>query len=234
MGQDLPLLSLLAQTELFGSLEEADLPACAEAFRKVSFESGRVLFMTGDPGDRAYLVSEGMVRLTLATPAGRELNVRMAGPGELIGEIAVLDSGPRTADAVAISTVTAYSITAASLGALFEARPRLARSVIALLCKRLRATTSQMEGIALHRIEFRLARFLLERLGAEPAPSHGRRQSLELGYSQSELARLIGASRPKLNVALGLLEKTGAIKRTSDRLFCDRDSLERLVDAQDD
>lgn len=234
MTQALPLLQLLRQTELFGALDETDLPACAEAFRKVSFDSGRVLFMTGDAGDRAYLVAEGMVRLTLATSAGRELNVRMAGPGELIGEIAVLDSGPRTADAVAISPVVAYAITAAGLGALFESRPRLARSVIALLCKRLRATTSQMEGIALHRIEFRLARFLLERLGTAPSSPQGRREPLELGYSQSELARLIGASRPKLNVALGVLEKTGAIKRTADRLFCDRDTLERLVESQDE
>lgn len=236
LGQmtDTALIQLLRQTDLFGALDDADLPACAEAFRKVTFEAGRVLFMTGDPGDRAYLVAEGMVRLALATPSGRELNVRMAGVGDLIGEIAVLDRGPRTADAVAISPVTAYAITAGSLGALFEERPRLARSVISLLCKRLRATTNQMEGIALHRIEFRLARFLLERLETVPQAAQGRRQPLELGYSQGELARLIGASRPKLNVALGLLEKTGAIKRTSDRLFCDRETLERLVETQDD
>lgn len=231
---DTALLRLLRQTDLFGALDEADLPACAEAFRKVSFEAGRVLFMTGDPGDRAYLIAEGMVRLALATASGRELNVRMAGAGDLIGEIAVLDRGPRTADAVAISPVTAYSITATSLSALFEERPRLASAVIAHLCKRLRATTNQMEGIALHRIEFRLARFLIERLQDAPQAGQGRRQPLELGYSQGELARLIGASRPKLNVALGLLEKTGAIKRTADRLFCDRETLERLVETQDD
>ena len=222
-------LGLLRRTELFGALEDEDLPVCAAAFRKVHFEAGRVLFQAGDAGDRAYLVSEGLVRLTLATSAGRELNVRMAGAGDLIGEIAVLDSGPRSADAVAISDVTAHSITAASLGTLFDERPRLARSVIALLCKRLRATTTQMEGIALHRIEFRLARFLVERLGEMPAATGPKRQALELGYSQSELARLIGASRPKLNVALGALEKTGAIKRTADRLFCDRAQLERLL-----
>lgn len=234
MSEGTPLDDLLHRTELFGALGDDDRAACAEAFRRVRFEAGQVLFLTGDPGDRAYLVADGLVRLTLATAGGRELNVRMAGPGDLIGEIAVLDSGPRSADAAALTDVTAHAITAASLAALFNERPGLARSVIALLCKRLRATTAQMEGIALHRIEIRLARFLLGQLGTQPASSATRRVPLELGYSQGELARLIGASRSKLNVALGVLEKSGAIKRTTDRLFCDREALERMVEEHGD
>ncbi|RJF94318.1 Crp/Fnr family transcriptional regulator [Oleomonas cavernae] len=111
--------------------------------------------------------------------------------------------------------------------------PRLARSVIHLLCRRLRATTDQLEGIALHKIEVRLARFLLGLLGQRTAPP-GRRLSLELGYSQSELARLVGSSRSKLNMALGVLEDAGAIKRTSDRLFCDPAMLAQFADSADD
>lgn len=230
MSKETPLVDLLHRTELFGGLGDEDRAACADAFRKVHFETGHVLFLTGDRGDRAYLIEEGLVRMTLATSGGRELNVRVAGPGDMIGEIAVLDSGPRSADATALTDVKAHAITASSLAALFRDRPGLAQSVIGLLCKRLRATTAQMEGIALHRIEIRLARFLLEQLGTRLASSSSGRVPLELGYSQGELARLIGASRPKLNVALGVLEKTGAIKRTSDRLFCDREALTRLVD----
>lgn len=229
MGDIQSVGDLLKGTELFGSLAEDDRMACASAFRPIRFEAGKTVFSTGDVGDRAYMIEKGLVRLTLATSAGRELNVRMAGEGDLIGEIAILDSGPRTADAVALTMVTGYSITAASLGHLFESRPSLSRCVIALLCKRLRATTSQMEGIALHRVEIRLARFLIDRLSSS-ASNPGKRTALELGYSQGELARLIGASRPKLNGALGSLEKTGAIKRTADRLFCDRDALVRIVE----
>lgn len=220
MSKGTPLDDLLRRTELFSTLDNDDRAACADAFRA--------------RGDRAYLVEDGLVRLTLATAGGRELNVRVAGPGDMIGEIAVLDSGPRTADATALTDVTAYAIKASSLTALFHERPGMAQAVIALLCKRLRATTAQMEGIALHRIEVRLARFLLEQLATRPASSSIGRVPLELGYSQGELARLVGASRPKLNVALGVLEKTGAIKRTSDRLFCDREALTLLVEGHGD
>lgn len=234
MSDGVQLSDLLRETELFGALDEKDRAACAQVFRKIHFKAGYVLFLAGDAGDSAYLIGDGLIRLTLATAAGRELNVRMATAGDLIGEIAILDSGPRSADAVAVTDVTAYSISASALAGLFTEWPNIARSIIALLCKRLRTTTAQMEGIALHRIEIRLARFLLERLGEEKSAPAGKRLPLELGYSQSELARLIGASRPKLNVALGVLEKTGAIKRTADRLFCDRGALERLVEADNE
>lgn len=220
---------LLRATELFGSLDDDDRRACARAFRKVQFEAGRLMFHAGDEGDRAYLIAEGLVRLTLATAGGRELNVRMAGPREMIGEIAVLDRGPRSADAIAVTDVTAFSITTADLDALFDGRKGVARSVIHLLCRRLRATTVQLEGIALHRIEVRLARFLLTQIGDRTA-APGKRVPLELGYSQSELARLIGSSRPKLNGALGVLEKIGAVKRTADRLFCDPEALAKIID----
>ncbi|WP_237153021.1 Crp/Fnr family transcriptional regulator [Oryzibacter oryziterrae] len=221
---------LLRGTELFGELTDDDRNAVAACFRLTRFEAGRTLFQAGDAGDRAYLLADGQVRMTLATAGGRELNVRVARRGDLVGEIAVLDGGERSADAVVLTDALAYVITAADLSGLFETRKGLARSVIALLCRRLRATTAQLEGIALHRIEVRLARYLLDRLDGQTAPA-GKRVPLEIGLSQTDMARLIGASRPKLNVALGFLEKEGAIKRTSDRLFCDPEALARIADA---
>jgi CRP/FNR family transcriptional regulator, cyclic AMP receptor protein len=74
----------------------------------------------------------------------------------------------------------------------------------------------------------------LSALGGRTAPV-GQRVPLDLGFSQSELSQLLGASRPKVNAAMGLLEQAGAIKRTLDRLFCDPGKLgeiaRRAVDA---
>ncbi|MCF4166744.1 Crp/Fnr family transcriptional regulator [Zavarzinia compransoris] len=232
MGEAEQVEILLRASEIFGGLDPEDRADCARAFREIRIESGRVIFSHGDPGDRAYLVGEGLIRLAINTAAGRELSVRIAKAGDLIGEIGALDGGPRTAEATAISPVVAYAVTAAELDRLITEKPALARAAVHFLCRRLRSTTDQLEGIALHRIEVRVARFLLDLLGdREPEP--GRRLSLELGYSQGELARLVGSSRPKLNLALGVLEQAGAIKRTSDRLFCDPALLARIVEAED-
>ncbi len=81
-------------------------------------------------------------------------------------------------------------------------------------------------------MEVRLARYLLVALGNRQAPP-GRRVPLELGFSQSELALLLGASRPKINAALGTLESAGAIGRTSDRLFCDPAKLATIAQRDD-
>jgi CRP/FNR family transcriptional regulator, cyclic AMP receptor protein len=214
------IVELLAATHLFSGLERPGLEACARDFAEIRIPAGQTIFARGDGGDQMYLVAEGRVRLSVMNEDGRELSVRVAAAGALLGEIAVMDGGPRTADAVAISSLRAYAIPRARLLSHAAAQPALAQGMIALLCRRLRETTDQLEGIALHSIEARLARFLLVALAGRTAEP-GRRVPLDLAFSQSELAQLLGASRPKVNMALGALEKTGALKRTADRLFCD-------------
>lgn len=226
------LNSLLARTDLFGGLAVGELEACAAAFREVHFDKGERLFARGDPGTHLYIVVEGRVRLAITTEDGRELSFRHAAAGDLFGEIAALDGSPRTAEATALTPVTAYSLEQKTFTSLRSARPAISDGVIAFLCRRLRETSSQLEGIALHPLEVRVARFLLLALGGrEPAP--GKRVPLELGFSQSELAQLLGASRPKVNTALGTLESAGAINRTLDRIFCDPVKLAQFA-RQDD
>ena len=86
--------------------------------------------------------------------------------------------------------------------------------------------------IALYPVEVRLARFLLIALKGQSSQG-GKRIPLELGFSQGELAQLLGASRPKVNLALGFLEEAGAIGRTPDRLFCDPAILARIAEKTD-
>jgi CRP/FNR family cyclic AMP-dependent transcriptional regulator len=214
------IASLLSRTDLFGGLAIDDLEACAANFREAHFIKGEVLFARGEPGTHLYLVVDGRVRLAIATEDGRELSFRHAASGDLFGEIAVLDGGPRSAEATAVTRVIAYVLERNLFRELWSVRPAISARIIAFLCQRLRDTSDQLEGIALYPIEVRLARVLLGRLGAwKPSPAP--RASVELGFSQSELARLVGASRPKVNTALGVLETAGAIKRTLDRIFCD-------------
>ena len=215
-----PIVELLAGTELFGSLEPDDLATCAAGFRQARFVKGEMLFARGDPGTHLYVVSEGQVRLAIATSEGRELSFEVAGTGALFGEIAVLDGWPRSAEATALTHTSTYMLDRNDFHRLRSAHPAISDAVISFLCRRLRDVSDKLETIALYPLDVRVARFLLAALGNRQAPP-GRRVPLELHFSQSELALLLGASRPKINTALGALESTGAIGRTSDRLFCD-------------
>ncbi|MEO1544634.1 MAG: helix-turn-helix domain-containing protein, partial [Pseudomonadota bacterium] len=96
--------------------------------------------------------------------------------------------------------------------------------------KRLREADQQLEAIALCPIEVRLARFFLANARAVDADADSGEVSVPFTMSQSELALLIGASRPKVNTALSLLETNGALKRGKDTIVCSIDELEDIAD----
>lgn len=218
------IAALIAGSAFFGGLMQgmppARLDALLRAFRPARFDAGQQVFARGERGDFLLVIAQGRVRLSLVSEDGRELSVRHGVRGDVLGELALLDGQPRSADAVALTPLSTYLLYRADLDALLREMPELSSRIIIFLCARLRATTDQLEAIALHPIEARLARFLLVALGGSKAEP-GKRVPLELGFSQSELAQLLGASRPKVNGALALLESMGAIRRTPDRLFCD-------------
>ncbi|HXF52678.1 MAG TPA: Crp/Fnr family transcriptional regulator [Hyphomicrobiaceae bacterium] len=222
---------LLAKTKLFGLLGEQDRDRIAQQMRPVSFTAGQAIFARGDPGTEVYLVLKGRVRLSVLSLEGRELSFTHAGPGDVFGEIATLDGGARTADATAVTAVEAMTLSRAALNRFLEISPELARAAILLLCGRIRDADLQLEGVALHRIEVRLARYFLSLVSQQHGqPTAGSKPKVVLGMSQGELALLLGASRPKVNAALMLLEDSGAITREGDRFICDCDELNQVAE----
>jgi CRP/FNR family transcriptional regulator, cyclic AMP receptor protein len=222
------VISLLSGTSLFGGLAADDLMVCAQAFKEKHLSKGQSLFLRGDPGTHLYLVETGRIRLAITTPAGRTLSFKVAREGDLFGEIAALDGDGRSADATAITEAKLHCLERGAFRDLWTTRPTLATSVVTFLCGRLRQMTAQFESVALEPLEVRLARFIVSALDFRSAPS-GKRIPIEFGFSQSELAQLLGASRPKVNAAIATLEKSGALKRTMDRLFCDPEKLAKIA-----
>lgn len=226
------LVSLLAQTSLFAGLSADDLTALAAQFKERQLAKGATIFLRGDPGQHLYLVESGRIRLAISTADDRNLSVRHATEGDLFGEIAALDGGPRTADAVAITKAKIHCLDRQKFRDVWANHAATAARVVEFVCRRLRETTAQFESVALDPLDVRLARFLLSALGSRRAPP-GKRVPLELGFSQAELSQLLGASRPKVNAAIASLEKAGAVGRTLDRLFCDPEKLAQISQRRD-
>jgi CRP/FNR family transcriptional regulator, cyclic AMP receptor protein len=226
------IVDLLGKTALFGSLADADRAAIAARMRRVDFTPDQMIFSRGDPGREIYLVLEGRIRLSILSSDGRELSFAHAGPGSVFGEIATLDGGERTAGATAISKVQAMALPQRAMLDLIENNPKVATAAIRFLCTRLRETDQRLEAIALHRIEVRLARLMLSALKLQSPVAEGKNVPLDLGMSQGELALLIGASRPKVNIALTMLEDMGAITRSGAKLNCDTQVLQNIADME--
>ena len=177
---------------------------------------GVSLFSPGEPSTSMFGVIEGRVRVWSVSGAGTEITLNFIGPGELVGEIGVLDGGPRTAGASAIEETRLLVIRRDAFFRAIEAEPALALRIIGLLCQRLRWVTARMEDSALRSAPERLAR-MLEHLRREYGrPSAG---GTEIGVrlSQGELARWTQMSREGLNKILarwseaGLLTSKGGI-----------------------
>lgn len=218
--------------DLFAGLDPAALEALAGLAQRRQWQAGETLFQRGDPGDWMLALAEGRVKLTLTTPSGRELTLRLAEAGDSLGEFALVDGEPRSADATALEPCSGWVLDRLRFAVLAEAHPALGLSVARYFSRRLRATTEQLEGIALYQLEARLARFLLFTLRQLNGPDLPPEAALRLEINQSELAAVLGASRPKVNRALQSLQELGAIRREGEVWQLDLPALRAAADPE--
>ena len=208
----------------------AEVTALAQ-WRK--WPSGTVIFQRGDDGNYMILVTEGRIKLSLITSQGKELSLRHLEPGTLLGEMAVLDGEPRSADATATVATEGYVIGKAEFMSFIARNPEAAEAVMRYLCRRLRETTDQLETIALYDLDSRVARFFLATLKQIHGDDLPDEASLHIALSQTEIAGILGASRPKINRSILSLEEHGAIRRKGSVIDCNIQRLVTLAEPED-
>ena len=219
---------------LFQNLPDAVLADIDAFATPVRWAAGAVIFQRGDAGAWLLALKSGRVRLSLITQGGRELTLRHAEPGDTLGELALFDLEPRSADATAVVDTAGYTLSLRAYEALSAKHPALAMGVARFLSRRLRETTEQLESIALYPLEARAARFLLFTLRQLNGLDLPARATLRLEISQTELATVLGASRPKVNRALLALAEAGALIKGADGWDCDIAALQALAEPDAD
>lgn len=206
---------------MFAPLPPEVLDAIAAAARPHRWRGGELLFQRGDAGDWLVALTAGQVRISVSTPGGRELVLRHAEAGEMLGELALFDADPRSADAFAVGEVTGQVLDRAAFRTIAGRHPALYDAALAHVCAMLRGTTDQLESIALYQLQARVARFFLfalRQLHGDDVPAGA---ALDLAISQGELAALTGASRPKVNRVLADLKAAGALEQAGTVWRCD-------------
>jgi CRP/FNR family transcriptional regulator, cyclic AMP receptor protein len=220
----------LRAVDLFRDFDDQTLALVAGAAQSRRYEEGQTLFLRGDQADAMFIVTAGKIRLSVTSVDGRDLTLRYAGKSEVFGEIALLDGGARTADAVAFQPSLLLVITRGRLDAIIAQNPAVAMAFVKALCTRLRDTTDQLESIALRSLEQRLAQLLANLARATGIKT--RFVDLTLDISQSEIAMMVNASRPKVNQILVAWHGAGIATRTSGTLRLDCDRLQDIADSE--
>jgi CRP/FNR family cyclic AMP-dependent transcriptional regulator len=200
---------LLRSVALFASMPDGELEALASGLGKRTFGKGMIIFHRGSLGQTLYIIESGLVRIFSLSESGQELTLNLYGPGEVFGEMALLDARPRSAGALCMERTVTYTLHRDAFGRYLEQTPALVHGVIELLIARLRYTTSHLESLAFLDVYGRVAGKLLE-LG-ERYGHEGGEVEIGLRLTQSELATWLAISRESVNKVLSSYRDQGLI-----------------------
>jgi len=180
----------------------------------------------GDDVGPVIVVLRGHVKIVKLAEGGREAIVAVRGEGDLIGELAAIDGGPRSTSVTSLEPIEALLVPRSDFTAFLEHRPRVALVILRIVAARLRYTSAQQAQFGTHDVVGRLAWRLLElsqRFGV-------RRESgieIELPLSQEELASWVGASREAVSKAFQLLRSLRIVETGRRRItILDLEALE--------
>ena len=123
----------LANIRMFELLNEDDRQALAEVVDELTVPAGHTLFQAGDPGDSLFIVREGSIELFIKDTVGQKIVLTLAESGDMFGELAMLDSGPRTATALALMESEVLVLDRDDLVLLFKRKPEAALHMLAAL-----------------------------------------------------------------------------------------------------
>jgi CRP/FNR family transcriptional regulator/CRP/FNR family cyclic AMP-dependent transcriptional regulator len=205
--------AIIRDVPLLARLPEADLRDLASRGRVQSYRSGVTLFREGDPGDALHVVIGGNVRVVVLSPEGSEATVAMLGPGEFVGDLALLDGRPRSASAVASEPTKTLVVTRDDFADWLSRRPKAALALLETLSLRVRRTDEALTDLSFLDLPHRLAKRLWDLAAARSSQGGGHvRANVRLRITQAELASMLGVSRESVNKQLNAFARAGLLK----------------------
>jgi CRP/FNR family cyclic AMP-dependent transcriptional regulator len=193
---------------------------------------GQVIFQKDDNGSSMMAVLRGRVRISAFSAEGKEIMLNVINPGDVFGEIALLDGKPRSADATATEDTQLLVVERRHFLPFLERHQDLMLRLLAVLCARLRQTSIALEQIALFDLPARLALVLLKLARDYGRPVAGATR-IEFKLSQRDLSTLVASSRESVNKQLGAWREDGVIVMEEGFIVLRRrEELEALVEVR--
>jgi len=202
-------VDLLSRVPLFSELSAAELERISRVSVARSFPAGVRVFHEGDHSDACYLVRSGDLRVTREHPDGRAIALATLGPGDLFGELAMLDGEARSASVETLTDSELLALPAADVRRLLADHPEISVKLIAALVRRLRETNERVARQSFQTVPSRVAGVLTQ-LIAEESASAGR-HGITIRMTQADLAQLAGTSRESVSRFLATLERAGVV-----------------------
>ena len=222
-------VELLQRVPLFEALAEEDLAQVAEVAVPRRFRSGEVVFREGDSSDTCYVIRSGHARAVREHSDGRSITIAHFGPGDIFGELAMLDDERRSATIEMLEPTEVLGILGPDMRRLLREHPEIAVKLISSLAHRLRETNERLARQSFQTVQSRVAQVLSQLV--QTARAEGVLDAdVMIASTQAELAQLAGSSRESASRFLAVLERAGIITQGRGRLTVhDPAALERYV-----
>ena len=212
----------------FRGLADAAIDELVARSRIERCRRGKTIFRRASPGTAMMAVLRGSVKICTVSRNGKEAVLNVIGPGQVFGEIAVLDGGPRTADAVALVESDILVLDRRDFMPVVRAHPDLAQRLLEVLCGRLRKTSEQLEDAFFLDMPGRMAKALLAAQTGEGAGG-----VMQVQLTQRELGEMIGTARESVNKLLHSWQEQGIVALRRGAIAVRKpDALKRLAEGE--
>jgi CRP-like cAMP-binding protein len=200
---------LLSNVALFSELLPEELEKISTAAQQRALRRGDVLFSEGDEPDDLFVVVSGRIAMSNKSVDGRESVVALMEAGDVFGEMPLFDGLGRSTEARALEPSEVVAIPYAPIQEVYESRPTLLWSVVAMLSGRIRAMDAALADSVFLDVTGRTAKRLLELAGSS--------DEFTMPVTQEELAGMVGASRERVNKAIAAFVKLEWIEQSERR-----------------
>src|SRR5262245_57370059 len=201
----------------------------AESVEVKEIRRRQVIYLPGDPGASVFVVNGGRVKISKVTRDGKELTLAYRGPGEIFGELALLEGGPREEMAEAMENAIVTEIGRELFEKLVQTHGMLGYRLANVMLARRREVENKVEQLIFKDVNAKLAELLLK-LGSEYGVVSGRGTLVALKITHQEMANLIGSTRETVSLPLPMFKKHG-LSQTDGRkvIISDREGLRALA-----
>ena len=175
-----------------------------------AFPKGVRVFHEGDTSDACYVVRSGDLRVTREHSDGRAIALATLGPGDIFGELAMLDGGTRSASVETLADSELLALPARDVRRLLAEHPEIAVKLVVALTRRLRETNERVARQSFQTVPSRVAGVLSQLIAEDALPSG--REGVTMRMTQADLAQLAGTSRESVSRFLATLERAGVVR----------------------
>jgi len=143
-GEKMDTEELLKNVKLFSGLSAKNLKRLGSRFKERPYKKGDTIVKQGETGVGLFVIVSGTVSIRKKTAGGDEFEVAVSGPGDFIGEMAVLDDAPRSASVIALEDTECLALVSWDFKALMKEHPEIALDILPIVVKRFRETNEKL------------------------------------------------------------------------------------------